>query len=175
MLRGSGKGRPTPKRREAERQRRKRVRSPRDRKEAHRQARARAKEERSRMRRGLSSGDERNLPPRDAGPVKAFARDFVDSRRRAGELFLPGAILVFGLNFYPDPRVKSVGLLLWLLLILFVVFDSFRTVVGAKREVARRFPKESTRGVGMYVVMRGMQIRRLRLPPPRVKPGRKRV
>lgn len=169
--RSGGKGRPTPKRREAERERRKRVRTPRDRKDAYRQARSRAREERTRRRRALTTGDERYLPPRDQGPVKAFARDYVDSRRRGGELFLPGAVLVFALSFFPNPQVQAFGIMLWLLLILFVIIDSFRVVFGIKREVARRFPRESPRGLGAYVVMRGLQIRRFRLPPPRVKPG----
>ena len=37
----------------------------------------------------------------------------------------------------------------------------------------QRFPGESTRGVRMYAAIRGTQIRRLRMPAPRVKPGDK--
>jgi hypothetical protein len=34
-----------------------------------------------------------------------------------------------------------------------------------------RFPGESTRGIKMYAAMRALQIRQLRFPKPRVKPG----
>ncbi len=36
---------------------------------------------------------------------------------------------------------------------------------------AERYPGESTRGVGLYAAMRALQIRQLRFPKPRVKPG----
>jgi hypothetical protein len=34
-----------------------------------------------------------------------------------------------------------------------------------------RFPGESTRGIKIYSAMRALQIRQLRFPKPRVKPG----
>ena len=39
--------------------------------------------------------------------------------------------------------------------------------------VAQRLPGESTRGLTMYAVMRALQIRRFRMPAPRVQPGDK--
>jgi hypothetical protein len=39
--------------------------------------------------------------------------------------------------------------------------------------VAQRLPGESTRGLTMYAVMRALQIRRWRMPAPRLKPGDK--
>ena len=42
----------------------------------------------------LASGDDRYLPARDKGPVRAFARDYVDSRRTVGEYMLP-LVIVF--------------------------------------------------------------------------------
>jgi hypothetical protein len=35
----------------------------------------------------------------------------------------------------------------------------------------RRFPGESTQGVRLYAAMRALQIRQLRMPKPRIKPG----
>ncbi|MGH8869377.1 MAG: DUF3043 domain-containing protein [Actinomycetes bacterium] len=172
-VRRGAKGRPTPKRREAERLRRRRARTPRNRKDAVRQSRGRAREERTAMRRALVTGDERNLPPRDQGPARSFTRDWIDSKRRPGELFLPGAIVVFVLNLVPSPAVKSLGVLLWLLMILAIAGASIALVRSVKREMARRLPRESTRGLAAYTILRSLQIRRLRLPPPRVKPGTK--
>jgi hypothetical protein len=37
--------------------------------------------------------------------------------------------------------------------------------------VNERHPGEPTRGLAMYSAMRALQIRRLRMPKPRVKPG----
>jgi hypothetical protein len=42
-----------------------------------------------------------------------------------------------------------------------------------RKLVAERLPGESTRGLTMYAVMRALQIRRFRIPAPRVKPGDK--
>jgi hypothetical protein len=39
--------------------------------------------------------------------------------------------------------------------------------------VAERLPGESTRGLTAYAVMRALQIRRFRVPKPRVGPGDK--
>src|SRR3954453_1474305 len=75
-----GKGRPTPKRREAER-RRKAVVAPKTRKEAAQLQRERLRKTRRPTREGVARGDQRALAPRDAGPVRAFVRDYVDSRR----------------------------------------------------------------------------------------------
>jgi Protein of unknown function (DUF3043) len=36
---------------------------------------------------------------------------------------------------------------------------------------AERYPGQSTRGVKLYAAMRALQIRKLRFPKPRVKPG----
>ena len=47
------------------------------------------------------------------------------------------------------------------------------TLLGrkVKRLAAERFPGEPTRGVSVYSALRSMQIRKLRTPAPRVKPG----
>jgi hypothetical protein len=166
-----GKGRPTPKRREAERTRRQAVRPPRDRREASQQARQRAREERERARRGLATGDERNLPARDQGPARRLARDYVDSRRTLSEFFLPIAVLIFISGLVPVQAVVIAGQLLFIAVVVLVTTDLFIVVRGLKRAVREQLPKAGTRGLTWYAVMRALQIRRLRLPPPRVKPG----
>ncbi len=167
----TGKGRPTPKRREAEKRRRTPVIAPATRKEASKAARSRARDDRLRARRALSSGDERNLPARDAGPVRRFVRDYVDRRRNAGGLFLPSALIVFLLGLTRLPALVVTSYLVFLLMWIAIAIDCVVLVRGLRRGVTARFPAAGSRGLGFYAVMRALQVRRLRLPPPKVKRG----
>lgn len=166
-----GKGRPTPKRKDAETNRRRRATVPRDRKQAVRQARERAREDRIRAREGMLAGDERFLAARDRGPVRRFTRDYVDSRRSAGEIFLPGLLLVLVLSTIPALRAtaSTAELLIFVLLIV----DSVVLVVRLRGQLKRRFPGESHSGTGFYAFMRSLMLRRWRSPAPRIKPGTK--
>jgi hypothetical protein len=178
-VKADGKGRPTPKRREAERGRRRVIAAPKDRKQAYRQARVRSREERARAAAGLRAGEERHFPPRDRGPVRKYARDLVDSRRSVGEFFLPFTLIILvlfiagGAGGYGQLSVFANSL--WLAMATLMVLDSAYLVVKLRRGLQRSLPGESHRGAVMYAVMRSTQIRRLRVPPPRVRPGRRRV
>jgi Protein of unknown function (DUF3043) len=119
----------------------------------------------------MLSGDEKNLPPRDRGPVRRFARDYVDSRRSAAEFFLPVALVVLFATFIRNEVVYTLGILLWLLLLSVVVVDSVLLARGLRRALAQRFPNQNTKGATSYALLRSMQLRRLRLPRPQVKPG----
>lgn len=163
------KGRPTPKRREAEKGRRRAMAAPRDRKEAYRQSRERSRAERGRQMEALKAGDERHLPARDRGPVRKYARDFVDSRRSVAEFFLPLALLILLLTWFGSAQVKLFGGSLWLALVVLIVLDTFVLVYRLGRGLRRGFPDVSTRGAMTYALMRSMQIRRFRLPPPRIR------
>lgn len=167
--RPGGKGRPTPKRSESSTVRRRSVRPPKDRKEAVAQARSADKAERQRKRLAYQSGDPRAMPARDAGAVRGFVRDFVDARRTVGEFLMPALLASFVISLIPAVRFTSV-LFLYILLLVAAI-DSFLMVRQLKREIARRFPDESTQGLGFYSVTRGLQFRKLRTPKPRVKPG----
>lgn len=172
--REGGKGRPTPKRREAERGRRRAAAAPRDRKEAYRRTRDEQREQRVRMMHGLKAGDEKLLPTRDRGPVRRFARDLVDSRRSVAEFFLPLALIILILNFTNNPQIQRVGGVLWMLLVVLIVVDSVVLSTQLKKGLRRMHPDEGAKGVVPYALMRSMQIRRFRLPPPRMKSRRRR-
>jgi hypothetical protein len=172
--REGGKGRPTPKRREAERGRRKAAAAPRDRKEAYRRTRDEQREQRARMMHGLKAGDERSLPARDRGPVRRYARDLVDSRRSVGEIFLPLALISLFLNFTNNDQFKFLGGTLWLLLLVLIIADSVWLSRKLTKGLRRLHPDERAKGVIPYALMRSMQIRRFRLPPPRMKARRRR-
>ncbi len=167
-----GKGRPTPKRREAEQRRRQPLRAPRNRKEAYRQFRQRQRNERQQMREGMARGDERHLPARDRGPVRRLARDYVDSRRGAGEFFLYVAVAILVLALIPSREVQTmVYYAVWPAVMALVVGEAFVVARRIRKLAEQRYPDEKTRGVGFYAATRGLQIRRFRLPPPQVKRG----
>jgi Protein of unknown function (DUF3043) len=169
----SGKGRPTPKRSEAERRRRQPFAAPADRKAAAQQSRDRGRTDRARRMEAMRRGESWALPRKDQGPVRALARDYVDSRRSLSEYYMFGVLLLVVLLFIPSLRKSPVVDYAVLLMLLVIVIESV-LVGGRVIALARqRFPGESTRGVRMYAAIRGTQFRRLRMPAPRVKPGDK--
>ncbi len=168
----AGKGHPTPKRSEAA-PRRQPFTAPGNRKEASRQARARQRAERARRAEGLRRGDERYLPAKDAGPVRALARDYVDSRRMLSEYYLYLVAVLFVLLILPFTAAKLIVYPLVLTALLTVVLEGVITARRVRKIAEQRFPGERTKGVAFYAIVRSAQIRKLRLPPPRVKRGDK--
>lgn len=167
----AGKGRPTPKRSEAERRRRQPYTAPKDRKEASRVSRDRQRADRARRMEAVRRGEEWALPPRDRGPGKALARDYVDSKRRVSEYYMYGLLVLLVLLFVPSMIVKSIVPLLVLAAVLVMAIEGIYLGRKVKSLAAKRLPGESTRGLSLYAAMRALQIRRLRVPKPRVKPG----
>lgn len=167
------KGRPTPKRSEAEANRRTRVVVPKDRKEAARQSRERMRSEREKQRTALLEGDERYLPARDKGPVRKFARDYVDARWSLAEFFLPAAVVILILSVVRVPALQLLSTLLFLLFFVLVILDFVRLGLGLRKQFAERFPGQNTKGAVAYGLMRILQMRRLRLPKPQVQRGAK--
>jgi hypothetical protein len=165
----AGKGRPTPKRSEAERRRR--YNAPGDRKEALRQSRTRDRSARTRKTEAMRRGEEWALPAKDKGPVRALARDYVDSKRRVSEFYMYGLVVLLFLLFLHNPVVATVLPALLIVMVVIMVVEGY--LVGRKvtAMAGERFPGESTRGIKIYSAMRALQIRRLRFPKPRVKPG----
>jgi hypothetical protein len=179
-----GKGKATPKRREAEAKRRGPVAPPpttmreaMKRNKELRKANPQSKEDRrseAKVRRErMMSGDDKYLLPRDRGPVKAYVRDLVDSRRNLLGLFMPLAVLVFLALLVPLPQVQSYITLLCTAMLLVMAIEGFVNGRKIARLVRERYPKETVNGrsIGWYSFVRASQIRRLRVPKPRLKPG----
>ncbi|MCG5212215.1 DUF3043 domain-containing protein [Streptosporangium sp. KLBMP 9127] len=176
-----GKGRPTPKRRDSEGRRRQPVNAPANRKEAYKQLRERQAGDRVRAREGMLRGEEKYLPARDRGPVRKFARDWVDSRRVVSQYFLPFSLVILLLTWVPFPEqirgyvyaaVITVG---WPVMMVGVLFTSVWVAWKVKKTATEKFPDESMKGIGFYAAMRALQIRKLRFPPPQFLPGGKPV
>jgi hypothetical protein len=164
----ASKGHATPSRKEAEAARKKALKPPVSRKEQLQRDREARKRIRTRQQDALRSGDERFLPLRDRGPVKRFARDFVDRRRLVAEFLLPILLLTFVLTMIQSPLVQTIGTYGWLGATLVTAIEEVLVIRSLKKELARRFPDESTRGVTLYTVLRTTQMRRFRLPAPQI-------
>jgi Protein of unknown function (DUF3043) len=170
----AAKGRPTPKRSEAEAKRRQPIagtRAP---------AAPRTKEDKAKARtarvgkyEAMKRGDAWALNPRDRGPARALARDFVDSKRRVSEYYMYVLVVLLVAVFLRNKAAQEIISPLVLVLIVVIVVDATLIRRGLRKLVAERLPGESTRGLTTYAVMRALQIRRFRVPAPRVRPGDK--
>lgn len=169
-----GKGRPTPKRREAQKRNRQPITAPRTRKEAYRRTREQQARDRQRQREGMARGDDRYLPKRDRGPARRFVRDYIDARRTFGEFFMYLTLLILVLAMVAPLAVKSYLYAFgWPVMLVLILGESILLGTRVKKVARERFPGEDLRGIGFYAATRSMQIRRLRMPKPRLKPGQK--
>ena len=164
-----GKGRPTPTRKEAEAARKARARATLDNKASRQLQREQRAKQNAKMREGMRTGDERYLPARDQGKVKKFTRDFVDARISMAEFLLPLLIVIMVAQTFNPAFANG----LWSATILVVALDTILMVWRLMREVRRRFPDESHKGVTSYAVLRALQMRWLRLPKRQVKVGQR--
>jgi Protein of unknown function (DUF3043) len=170
----AAKGRPTPKRSEAERRRRQPItgsrppagpRTPED--------KSKARTDRARRYDAMKRGESWALNPRDRGPARALARDFVDSKRRISEYYMYVLVVLLAAVFLRNKAAQTYISPLILVLIFIILVDAQLIRRGLHKLVAERLPGESTKGLTMYAVFRALQIRRFRVPAPRVHPGDK--
>ncbi len=183
-----GKGRPTPKRREAEGRRGPATAPPRTQREAAARAKASGrtmtKDERrvasSERRERMMRGDDSALLPRDRGPVRAYARDVVDTRRNLAGLLMPIAILSFLILMFDAkiPALQVYGPAVLLLGFVASILDSVVLARRLSRGIAVKFPKgdpnklsSKTGSLAFYAFNRGIMPRRWRIPRPRVARG----
>jgi len=101
--------------------------------------------------------------------VKAYVRDFIDARISAGEVFIPVAILVLLLSLVRNAAVQTAVFALWMVTLVAVVFDTAWVIFRMRRALPVEFPNEDRSGAVTYGVMRALQLRKLRLPKPRVR------
>ena len=179
-VRVGGKGRPTPKRRDAEARRRGPAPPPpRTQREASKYARQNATTKEARReaaaarRKGMDAGDDRYLLPRDRGPVKAYIRDVVDSRPHIMGLFMPLAVLVLFSVVLPAPAIQQYLSLFSLIALLVMIGEGIYLGLTVTRKARAKFPEATigTLGTGWYSFTRASQIRKFRVPKPRVARG----
>jgi len=169
----AGKGRPTPKRKVSEAANKRPLVAPASKKAS----RERAKAQRDVEYRAMQTGDERNMPAKDRGPVRRFIRDSVDARWNLGEFFLPVAAVFLVIQF----ALAKTGFAVFAILALYVyiiaaVIDAWLMWRGLKKRLVAKFGIEHIpRGAAMYGVLRAFQIRPSRMPKAQVKHGQRPV
>ena len=150
--------------------------APSNRKEAYRNLKDRQRAERAEASAGMKAGDERYLLARDRGPERRLVRDIVDSRRTVGTWFFGGALIVLiGSSTRMPIQVQVAANVLWALLAIAVIGDSFLISRKIGKLVRERFPKTNQRlgSLYLYGIMRGLTFRRMRVPKPQVDLGTK--
>lgn len=148
--------------------------APENRREAYKQMKNRQRSERAEASAGARAGDPRYMLARDRGPERELVRNIVDSRRTVGSWFIVGAVIVLlGSSSKMPTQVQIAANLLWALLAISVVVDSFLITRRIKRLIGERFPKSSVRmgSLYMYGIMRGLSFRWMRSPKPAVPLG----
>jgi DUF3043 family protein len=166
----AAKGRPTPKRSEAEKRRRQPYSAPGDRKAASQQGRDRDRATRTRRMEAMRRGEDWALPRKDQGPVKALARDVVDSRRGVSEYYLYGIVVLVAALFIPGLRQNFVVDYVILIILAVIIIEGWYVSNKVIKMARDRYPGQSTRGIRFYTALRGTQIRKMRVPAPRVTP-----
>ncbi len=179
-VRVGGKGRPTPKRREAEAKRRGPAPPPpRTQREAARLARANRPDKTEQRRQSaerrerMAAGDDKYLLPRDRGPVKAYIRDVVDSRPHLMGLFMPLAVIVVLSVVLPFPGLQQYLSLFSLIALVTMVGEGLLLGLSTTKKARVKFPDAKIGGLatGWYTFTRASQLRKLRIPKPRVQRG----
>lgn len=170
------KGHATPKRRESQAARQRPL-VVNDRKRAKADMRKRRDEAYAKQHQAMTTGDprmERFLPVRDRGPVRRFARDYVDARYSIGELFMPIAILILLVMVVGGsyPQIAVVLTISMYGLVILGILDGVLMSVFLKRRLRERFDEEDIpRWTGGYAFQRAFMLRRFRMPRAQVKRG----
>jgi hypothetical protein len=116
---------------------------------------------------------DRDLPPYDRGPVRAFIRDEVDARRRLVGLLLPALGIVVISALSPASDWQRYALLGGLAVLAAIAVDAVLMGITITRAARAEFPDEQVPGLatGWYAFLRAHRSRALRRPPPRTAPG----
>ena len=169
--REGAKNRPTPKRKDQEAANRRPLVVT-DRKAARDTDKVKRREAQLKQRAAMATGDEAHLPARDTGPVRRYIRDYIDARWNLGEFMLPVMIVVLALSFIRIPAVFAAVSIGVYGLLLAAAIDGFLMWRRLKKLLVAKFGEDKVgRGLAMYAVMRGFQLRRSRMPKALVKRG----
>lgn len=171
----TGKGHATPTRKEAQAARYRPIVTD-DRKAARQRAREAREAAFQKQQYALEHNIETGLPARDRGKARQFARDYIDAGFNLGETFMPVALgLMVAVLVLSAIQQREWYLYTTAAMYLAVflglghaAFVSFRMY----RELKKYVPEdEIPKGTVFYAFQRAFQVRRWRLPRPRVARG----
>lgn len=154
---------PTPSRREAEAARRERLNptlSPKEAKARERAAKASLRDE--------------QVAKAESAPGKVLVRDFVDSRRGIAQWSMPILLVTLAFSLLMTSVSSDAAMLVTVLtyaVFLLIALDIYLMWRKYKRLHAERLPNVPLKGLLSYMLNRSINVRRLRMPAPRVKPG----
>lgn len=166
---------PTPKQQREERKKLKASMSKEEWKDYKRKERNERRQRQIEAQAAMDRGDERYLMPRDKGPERRFARDWVDARRFTNNFVMPVALglLVVMLAGQFAPKFASIMSLLAMMFI--IIFAVEGVIIGRRvnRAVRANFPGTLAAGFGLgfYAYSRATQPRKWRSPRPQVEIG----
>lgn len=147
---------------------------PGDRRAAAKSAREHNRKLREKQYQAMQTGQESALPVRDRGPLKRYARNFVDARRNLGDYFLyiAGVFLILMFVTARFPTLTPIVTLVLYSLVFLAIADAFLMWRRLKAQLLAKFgPDTDVKPARWYSVMRIFQLRRARLPKPQVKYG----
>lgn len=109
----------------------------------------------------------------ESQPERVFARDYLDTRWTVNEFIMPLFILIMAATMATMANVQLSTYILaamWILIAM-VAINMFFIWRGFKKELARRFPNSTPKGLLLYLFNRSIMLRRFRQPAPRIKRG----
>lgn len=154
---------PTPSRRDAEAARRERLNptlSP--------------KETKVRERAAKNAMRDEQVVKAESAPGKVLVRDFVDSHRGIAQWSMPVLMVTLAVSLLANSFSATAGIFVTSLtygVFLLIALDIFLMWRKYKRLHAERLPNVALKGLLAYMLNRAINVRRLRMPAPRVKPG----
>lgn len=128
---------------------------------------------RLKQREALKTGDEKYLPARERGPVRRFARDYVDRRWNFAEFLLIFLVFILILSVAGSGAQwgAAATYFMYPFVIIGTIIDEVILVRGLRKGLKQGFSPDETRGTIAYAVLRSTQLRRFRLPKPQLKRG----
>ena len=174
------KGSPTPKRKQAEAANRRPIvadhRSLTKEEKRIRKAeeRARSDEAWRKKQDAMKNGDERHMPAQHAGPVRRFARDYLDARSGLAVGFMPMALVLLASIFIQAywPQIFVYVTLGVYGVFILMILDSVLAVRNARLLAEHKFGQDKVPPRFFWQMFtRTFYLRRWRLPAPQVKRG----
>lgn len=162
--REGAKNRPTPTRKEAQAAAKARAKGTVDRRAAAGATRAERAQNAAKMREAMRTGDDRYLPARDRGPERRFVRDFIDTKLTFSEWALPVVVICIVPGFVASASAAQIFSNIMLMYVVVVAINMVVLRFALMRQLRRRFPTSTHRGLTWYMASRSLQMRWLRMP-----------